>query len=83
MTGIMPFFANKGYHLNITVHPKRDLVSTRTHDFVTDLDELHQELRKHIAMPSIATRFLLIPDILRLLNSQLVVTPSSRHSSFI
>jgi len=48
MTGIMPFFTNKGYHLNITVHPECDLVSTHTHDFVTDLDELHQELRKNI-----------------------------------
>ena len=47
-TGITPFFANKGYHPNLTVHPERDLASARTRDFVTDLDELHQELRKHI-----------------------------------
>ena len=46
--GITPFFANKGYHLNLTVHPECDLASARTHDFVTDLDELHQELQKHI-----------------------------------
>ena len=48
-TGISPFYANKGYHPNITVHPERDLASARAKDFVTDLDELHQELRKHIA----------------------------------
>src|SRR5882672_7495309 len=48
-TSITPFFANKGYHLNLTVHPEHDLASTCTHDFVTDLDELHQELRQHIA----------------------------------
>ena len=28
--------------------PERNLASARAHDFVTDLDELHQELRKHI-----------------------------------
>jgi IS30 family transposase len=27
-TGISPFFANKGYHPNLTVHPKRDLTSS-------------------------------------------------------
>ena len=47
-TGITPFFTNKGYHPNLTVHPERDLASTRARNFVTDLDELHQELRKHI-----------------------------------
>jgi len=48
-TSIMPFYANKGYHLNITVHPERDLASARARNFVTDLDELHQELKQHIA----------------------------------
>ena len=47
-TRITPFFANKGYHPNLTVHPECDLASAHVHDFVTDLDELHQELRKHI-----------------------------------
>jgi hypothetical protein len=28
-TGISPFFANKGYHPNLTVHPERDLTSSR------------------------------------------------------
>ena len=28
-TGISPFFANKGYHLNLTVHSERDLASSR------------------------------------------------------
>jgi len=26
-TGVSPFFANKGYHPNITVHPERDIAS--------------------------------------------------------
>jgi hypothetical protein len=48
-TSISLFFANKGYHPNITVHPKRDLSSTRARDFAVDLDQLHQELRSQIA----------------------------------
>jgi hypothetical protein len=48
-TGISPFFANKGYHPNLTVYPERDLASSRARDFTVDLDELHQELRKRIA----------------------------------
>ena len=48
-TGITPFFANKGYHPNLTVHPECDLASACTCNFVTDINELHQELRKHIA----------------------------------
>jgi hypothetical protein len=48
-TGISPFFANKGYHPSITFHPERDLTSVRARDFVVDLDELHQELRVHLA----------------------------------
>jgi len=27
-TGVSPFFTNKGYHPNITVHPKRDIASS-------------------------------------------------------
>jgi len=48
-TGITPFFSNKGYHPNLTIHLERDLASTRACDFVTDLDELHQQLQQHIA----------------------------------
>ena len=29
-TGVSPFFANKGYHPNLAVHPERDLASNRT-----------------------------------------------------
>jgi hypothetical protein len=43
-TGVSPFFANKGYHPNLSVHPECDLTSACTRDFVIDLDELHQEL---------------------------------------
>ena len=27
-TGVSPFFANKGYHPNITVHPEHDIASS-------------------------------------------------------
>src|SRR3979490_3161609 len=47
-TGVSPFFANKGYNLAITIHPEYDLVSSRAHKYVTDLNKLHEELRKAI-----------------------------------
>ena len=48
-TGVLPFFANKGYHPNITVHPERELGSQKARDFVVDLDELHTVLRQQLA----------------------------------
>jgi len=48
-TGVSPFFANKGYHLNITVHPKCDIASFRAHDFAIDLDELQSTLKTEIS----------------------------------
>ena len=48
-TKISPFFANKGYHLNISIHPEHDLTSACAREFAFDLDELHQELQKQIS----------------------------------
>ena len=48
ITSVSLFYANKGYHPNITVHPEHDLASTRAREFVTDLDKLHQELKKRV-----------------------------------
>src|ERR1700678_4175350 len=48
-TDISPFFANKGYHPNLTIHPKRDLASTQAKNLVVNLDKLHQELKTAIA----------------------------------
>ena len=48
-TGISPFFANKGYHPTISVHPERDLASFRAREFAVDLDDLHQHLRTTIS----------------------------------
>ena len=49
MTGLSPFYANKGYHLNLSIHPKRDIASTRARDYAVNLDELHQQLCSHIS----------------------------------
>ena len=43
-TTITPFYANKGYHPNLTIHLEWELGSSRAKEFVTDLDELHQHL---------------------------------------
>ena len=48
-TGTTPFFANKGFHPNITVFPECELASVKTHEFVVDLEELHAELRDQMA----------------------------------
>ena len=39
-TSVSPFFANKGYHPNITVHPECNIAFSRAHNFAIDLDEL-------------------------------------------
>src|SRR6266700_1056427 len=47
-TGVSPFFANKGYHLNISIHPERDLTSVCAQEYSVDLDSLHQFLREEM-----------------------------------
>ena len=49
-TGVFSFFANKGYHPNITVHPERDIASFRACNFVIDLDELQSTLKAEISV---------------------------------
>jgi hypothetical protein len=48
-TGVSPFFANKGYHPNITIHPEHELASRHAHGYVVDLDKLHMELRHQLS----------------------------------
>ena len=48
-TSVSLFFANKGYHPNITVHPKCDIASSRACDFTVDLDELQSTLKAEIS----------------------------------
>ena len=40
-TGLTPFFANKDYHPNISIHPEIDIRSDQAKDFVADLDKIH------------------------------------------
>ena len=49
-TGISPFFANKRYHPNITVHPKHNIASFWAYDFAVDLDELQSTLKAKISI---------------------------------
>jgi hypothetical protein len=48
-TGFSLFFANKGYHPNLTVHPERDLSSARAREYSDNLDSLHQFLHEEMA----------------------------------
>jgi len=48
-TSVSPFFANKGYHLNITVHPECNIASSRAHDFAVDLNKLQSTLKAEIS----------------------------------
>ena len=48
-TSISPFFANKGYHLKITVHPERNIASSQAYDFTVDLNELQSTLKAEIS----------------------------------
>jgi len=48
-TSVSPFFANKEYHPNITVHPEHDIASSWTCDFAVDLNELQSTLKAEIS----------------------------------
>jgi len=49
-TSISPFFANKGYHPNITVHPEHDIASSQACDFAVDLEKLQSTLKAEMFM---------------------------------
>ena len=48
-TGISPFFANKGYHPNLTIYQEHNLTSSCAKDLVINLNELYQELKTTIS----------------------------------
>jgi len=48
-TGVSPFFANKGYHPNLSVYPEQDIASSHACDFVLNLDKLQDMLKEEIA----------------------------------
>jgi hypothetical protein len=47
-TGLSPFYANKGYHPNLTFHPERDLASSQARDFALDIDQIQTALKEQI-----------------------------------
>jgi len=49
MTGVSPFFANKGYHPNLAVHPKHDLSLAQAREYTVDLESLHEYLCEEMA----------------------------------
>ena len=49
ITGVSPFFTNKEYYLNITVHSKYNIVSFQACDFALDLNELQSILKAEIS----------------------------------
>jgi len=48
-TGVSLFFANKRYHLNITIYPKCNIASFQAYDFTIDLNELQSILKAKIS----------------------------------
>src|SRR5258708_39203145 len=47
-TGVSPFFANKGYHLEITSDPQAKTSSAEAQTFVADLERIQAELKENI-----------------------------------
>jgi len=48
-TGMSPFFANKGYHSNITIYLKRDITSFYACEFAINLNKLQNSLKTEIS----------------------------------
>jgi len=49
-TGVSPFFANKGYHPALDIHPERDVASLRAHEYATNLQDLHLYLANSLKL---------------------------------
>ena len=48
-TGVSPFFTNKRYYPNITVHPEHDIAFSWAYDFAVNLNELQSTLKAEIS----------------------------------
>ena len=48
-TGVSPFFANKGYHPNLSVSLDKEIASHRAQEFTANLNELHSQVKETIA----------------------------------
>src|SRR5258708_10666591 len=49
LTGVSPFFTNKGYHLEFTADPQVKTSSAKVQAFVADLEHIQAELKENIA----------------------------------
>jgi hypothetical protein len=49
-TGVSPFFANKGYHPALDIHPERDVASLRAREFAANINELHDYLAESLKL---------------------------------
>ena len=47
-TGVSPFFANKGYHPELAIHPERDVATLRARELAVDLLDLQTHLKTQI-----------------------------------
>src|SRR5260221_10320826 len=47
-TGVSPFFTNKGYHPSFATEPNEQVSSPEAQCFISDLDDLHTELKQSI-----------------------------------
>src|SRR6266446_4143700 len=47
-TGVSPFFANKGYHLEITLDPQAKTSSAEAQTFMANLEHIQAELKENI-----------------------------------
>ena len=84
-TRVSPFFANKGYHPNLAIHPERDLTSSQACEFAVDLDELYSKLKVQILEAQ--KRYQHYTDLMRLpapkfpLGSQVYVKAEIFHTT--
>jgi len=49
-TSVSPFFTNKRYHPNITIHSEHNIAFFQAHNFAVDLDKLQSTLKAEISM---------------------------------
>jgi hypothetical protein len=49
-TSVSPFFANKGYHPALDIHPEHDVASLHAREFASDLSELHNYLAESLKL---------------------------------
>ena len=81
-TGISPFFANKGYHPNISIHLECDLTSTHARELQLTLMNSIKNSRNKSLLHNIAINFQLMPDNLQLQTSRLETKSTSMLNSY-